>query len=1061
MIEQVKASAGSGKTYALTGRFVSLLFDAHMEHSPAACGGPPDESYSWTEILAVTFTNKAAAEMKERVVNALKARALGQTGTPCDAYAPQAAAARLSRILRNYHQLNISTIDSLLSRIARIFALEAGLPPDFTPVFDSGDLFNEALDRLTEQAEAGDEASRALLGEALTTLLLLENRPGFQPGAVFRERLKALADHRLRDPSPYVTDAARLDAAVTPLREEFQARARALVPLLQGLDPLANFLKFFDKCLGHGPADEVPSSAYAAKESFAECVKKASQGAVGAPLELAYIHFKDAHAAYRDGRALLEAARNWAGFIRLADAVAALMRGRMAEAGVLLNALCPALARNMLQGEFGVPDAFCRLGARLRHMLVDEFQDTSRDQWAAMRPLAEECLSQGGGLYLVGDVKQAIYGWRGGDARLFDQVPEDPALRAVAEARRITLPMNWRSLGRVVAHNNDVFAPLESPETALAAARAMRENDPNEAVAELAGQVRTAFAGARQALPEGRDAGAGYVRLARVEAETGEELMDAVREELGALMAEITARRSPGDVAVLVRRNAEAALVADWLIGWGLPVVTKNSLRLAGHPVVRQLAALLRFLDYPLDDLALWEFASGGLLPPPECWPGRAELTDWLCGLDRGPLYPRFVRDFPRAAERCVSRYVKKAGFMTPYDVVSEAVKDFGVLARHPEAEPFVRRFLEVVHAAECDGRQSIAAFLEYWDADGAEEKVPLPENTPAVRVLTVHDAKGLEFPVVVAPFHHWEARMGGDLAPFEFQGMRLLMPMRREMGEQWHAHVNTQLVEQLALLYVAWTRPREELYCLLTHSPSFKGYRLTKALDALLAGRAFRPGARGLPTWESGAPPRGEAQAAPPAAAPAPAPARDQDRDEPMGWLPRLKIHRHFSESMSPDELLTGAPVFDARVRGTLVHDALDRLGQTGMDARGAARAAVSAQADVLPPGAGAREALEEVVAAILDWGLAQPDFEGWLTRGLPECPILDEDGNEHRPDLLVLDPEETVVVEYKTGAPDPAHEVQVRRYMRLLGSMRGVSRNMRAVIVYLDGRRMREVLP
>ena len=118
------------------------------------------------------------------------------------------------------------------------------------------------------------------------------------------------------------------------------------------------------------------------------------------------------------------------------------------------------------------------MGARLRHMLVDEFQDTSRDQWGAMSPLAGECLAQGGGLYIVGDVKQAIYGWRGGDARLFDEVPDDPSLAAMAEVRRETLPMNWRSARRVVECNNDVFGPLGDADRALAVARAMRPEAP-------------------------------------------------------------------------------------------------------------------------------------------------------------------------------------------------------------------------------------------------------------------------------------------------------------------------------------------------------------------------------------------------------------------------------------------------------------------------------------------------------------------------------------------------------------------------------------------------------
>lgn len=117
--------------------------------------------------------------------------------------------------------------------------------------------------------------------------------------------------------------------------------------------------------------------------------------------------------------------------------------------------LAPRLAREVLLGERGVPDALCRLGTRLQHFLVDEFQDTSREQWLALRPLIEEALSRGGSLTWVGDVKQSIYGWRGGEPELFDAVFEDQGLGRLAPGgERSSLPYNWRSRRMVVEHNN-------------------------------------------------------------------------------------------------------------------------------------------------------------------------------------------------------------------------------------------------------------------------------------------------------------------------------------------------------------------------------------------------------------------------------------------------------------------------------------------------------------------------------------------------------------------------------------------------------------------------------
>jgi len=1073
---QLKASAGAGKTYALTGRFLELLAGADTDDdAPPACARAGTRRHGWPEIMAVTFTNKAAAEMKERVVSRLKACALGQGGAGGAPWNREEAALWLARILRRYDQLNIRTIDSLLHLIMRLFALEAGLAPDFQALFGLDEVFDELLDPLVAAAQDHDGPERRLLTSALDTMLHLEMRPGFLLGSGFRKRLAEVLAWRVASAEPCETDPRRIQAGLEALHADLARAVERLSPLLAELNVNRNFLNFLDKCRALPPGTPVPDSAYVRKASVDDCLNAASRGAGGAGLEAAYAALCAAHAACATQGPILRDARGMAAFVALADLMAATLDGLRATRNVLPAARCETLAASLL-AECGAPDAFCRLGTRLLHLLVDEFQDTSRTQWQALSPLAEECLAKGGSVLLVGDVKQAIYGWRGGDARLFDEVPAQPELAAMAPPVRASLPHNWRSRPEVVAFNNAFFAQLETPETARATASAMLNSGPPAAVDLLARAMTEAFAGCAQTLPPGREATAqeGFVRLTRVEPADGNKqaLTEAVRDHLHTLFDELRTRRAPGEVAVLVRGHSEAALVAGWLLDWGLPVITENSLALGAHPLVRQLVAWLRFLDYPLDDLALWEFIGGEDIFLPCAGLTRAEVTDWLAGQDHGGLYHRFREAWPEVAARFLTRAVRKAGFMTPYDAVSEAVRDFRVLERHPDGAPYVRRFMEVVHAAEQAGHQSLAAFLDFWNAGGADEKVPLPESVDAVRVMTIHQSKGLEFPVVVVPFHHWRFAPGGELTPVDCQGLHLLAPLRREMGAAYHEHAGRALLEQLNLLYVAWTRAEAELYCLLTATPHYRAQSpLVRALDALTAASPWAPGPDGLPCCAFGTPPAPGARA-PHAATPAPAgpeaacaPAPEAAPEPPMAWLPRLKIHRHFSHDMPREALLGGGPVFDARARGTLVHDALDRLRHAdGLDPERAVRAAVAAHADILPPGEAAREAVAAEIQGILAWVLGLPEFPGWARRGHPECPILTPEGTERRPDLLVTDPHETVVVEYKTGQPSPDHERQVREYMALLAAMDDAARvapAMRAVILYLDLKTVQEVRP
>lgn len=181
------------------------------------------------------------------------------------------------------------------------------------------------------------------------------------------------------------------------------------------------------------------------------------------------------------------------------------------------------------------------------------------------------------------------------------------------------------------------------------------------------------------------------------------------------------------------------------------------------------------------------------------------------------------------------------------------------------------------------------------------------------------------------------------------------------------------------------------------------------------------------------------------------------------MQWLPRLKIRRRF-HSASRDELLGLGEAFDERARGSVIHAAMDALQPTGEgpgDEAAVARAvdAALASAQRLPDTPEETSALRGQARDCLAWALSVPGLRHWLRTGLAEQPILDDQCREHRPDLLVLDRETTLIVEYKTGRQDPEHVAQVRRYLGLLEAMGRPRAGLRGVLVYLDLRLTREV--
>lgn len=1043
-LEQLKASAGSGKTFALTERFLALMGESSDE-TPMACAPVHGSTYSWPEILAATFTNKAASEMKQRVVEAIKRAALEIEGSGQQAnWPPKKAEATLDRLLRRYHQLNIRTIDSLLNLLLKIFALDAGLTPDFEIIFDPAQPFGVAMDRLISACETGDQETVTRFDRALTTLLNHERDSKGNPVAGFwlvqrlRERLQELVQHRMVHKSDVVTDPEQLAAMLVPSFEAFKQATTSLNQCLEGLDPLANFTKFLAKCAPLELFDGPPDSAYATKESLEECVKKASKGLVTPAAEVCWRDFRACYEGYKHDHAVLNRAYALAPVVELAGVILDYMAEDERKSGQVLGSTLPGRVRELLNGEYGVPDAFCRLGGRLHHLLIDEFQDTSRDQWAAITPLAEECLSKGGSLFYVGDVKQAIYGWRGGDATLFEEIGSQDGLAGIAqEIIAKNLEFNWRSREALVTFNNDLFSRLAKPNQALALAGDVLGGAPQPLLDSFGYDVSRVFADAAQDIHTTKDATGGYLRLELLTGGSVSETAEQTLDRFEALVVdELAARRPFSDICVLVRKAEHASWLCDRLVNRGVPVITESSLQLKRHPVPRQLAALLAVADYPGNDLALAQVLLGDLFLAASNLDEK-QLYQWMAEREPGPLHLSFKEAYPEAWEQWLAPFTRKAGLMTPYDLASDAARFFRVLERHPEAELFLKRFLEMIHRAGESGMASLSAFMEFWETKGDEEKVSLPESVNAVRIMTMHKAKGLQFPVVVVPFLNWPLPDKGDFITVDLNGASVLTTLSKNMGTPFWEKRAREALEQLNLLYVAFTRAEEELYGYLPNEAKKSGPAL-KALKELVSldhkHPIFEAGTVPEPTHSSSLKPEPTQQAEL---------TTDFGKPEFMAWLPRLRVYRHMEEAG-----------YDARMRGEAAHRAMEHLRITGQDKEDALRARTLAVNDfpvLVALDASDQAALAADMDAMLAWALGHPELRDWLGCGKSEISFLDADGQPKRPDFIAQNATENVILEFKTGQPSPDHARQVRAYLPLVRAA-FPDKPARGVVVYLD---------
>ncbi|MDR3358999.1 MAG: UvrD-helicase domain-containing protein [Desulfovibrio sp.] len=902
-LTQIKASAGSGKTFELTARFLRLLAKSDPGGgSRAACLSLDESSPGLGDILAVTFTNAAALEMRGRVIRRLKLAALGRSGDIARDMPAETAHVWVNKIVRDLSALNIRTIDSLVHLIVRAAALDLALPPDFAPVFSSEDALLPYLDTLIERAAQKDAPMRALLGAACGALAAQSTSGGFLAGERLLRRLRALFDAALRGDYDDLSPRDEIVKLRDSLLEDVATAARGMLAVAaEHRLPWRTAALAAMRKAANGEADgasRCPRKDDAEELFLKNTVLPAMAGAAFANLVKARDNWM------LHGPALEEALKLFP-FVELARTLARAFMRNLENEGNLPALLVPAFAQTALHRENGVPDALCRLGSRLRHFLLDEFQDTSREQWQTLKPLVEDALSRGGTLTCVGDVKQSIYGWRGGEPELFDAVFEDDALNRLAPGMtRDVLPFNWRSGPVITAHNNSFFSPLQQPETALEVMKALLPQDtPPDILRGSARKVQQAFDGCGQRTPEGRRGG--FVRAEALEADSTRELTELVLTRLcGLLRQDISRRRKLADVLVLTRSNNQAAAVAERLTLDGLPVVTENSLLLAAHPLIVQTVALLSFLDNPNDDIAFWTVLTGSIVREhPKA--GNLSWNEAHNLLSAGfPLHKHFRTGVHPVWETLFAPFSAQSGLMTPYDIVQEWFARLDVEARFPGARTFLRRFMEVLYSAEEKGLGDTASFLAFWQETGGEEKVPMPENMDAVRVMTIHKSKGLEAPVVILPWTGFTVR--NDSAPvlLETAGLHLAAPAHKNLGQIYYARCARQARENLHLLYVALTRAREELHIFRTGvGPRKNMPSLCKGMDILWEATGLE-----LP-YTCGEPPEYPESRQPEACAPPsphPAPRAFPDDWRPLDWLPRLKIFRTPLDRLPPEATLS-----------------------------------------------------------------------------------------------------------------------------------------------------------
>lgn len=1003
----LKASAGSGKTFALTERYVQFLL------SP----GIPKNDLG--NLLAITFSNNASREMREKVLEWLKRLAFHDAGRLAEicsvteggeARAATRAAEVLEQILSRYSDFQVRTIDSFMAMVFRASALDFGFSPEFEILLDPAPLLDYSFNLFLRGAREGTDRA-ALLDETVRAALGFkagEDAFHWDPTAPLLAEMKKVEDRlALIDGVPSALDMDPRMRAIEQRVRDVLERIEALVDS-SGLEPnqRSTFPDLLAQCRAGRFSDMIG-------RGMKSCpVKKP-----GAKDEAGRARYERIEEAWSEADGLVgEYTGCWARayyqpYLRLhADLARTVEKVKRGQGKVFIGDVTRALG-GYLAAEI-VPDIYFRLGERVFHFLIDEFQDTSPAQWGNLSPLVENSLALGGSLFVVGDTKQAIYGFRQADYTIMRQLEAASPFPSAGHVP-LELDTNWRSRPRILELAAQVFrgAAAGSPQYAEAAQRS-----------GLARWTQKPLPGDDQ----------GYVEVEVLERDDED---PPERDKIHAVLEELRSRGYRwGDIALLASKNEEITRATSWLNEKGVPFISFSSLDVRGRKVAAEMLALLGFLDSPTDDLAFSTFLLGGICANALARRGseaQAQMHSFLfrCRRER-PLYKAFQSVFPELWRDLFAGLFRSAGYLPLYDLVSEAYAAFRVFEAAGQEEATLAKLLEKVKEFEGSGSNSLREFLGSADTggDGGEWAIDVPRGADSVRAMTVHKAKGLGFPVVIALLYGQGSR-GFEYTVLREAGGIGLVKLTKEIAARdtelaalYEDEATKEKVSRLNALYVALTRARRELYVVAVKRP-----RDSYPFD-LLPETGFAPSADKGP------------------AAPGPG------EEEPGAELSHETLPVRFA-------VPHGRLNREERRRGDLAHRMLSLVREPGDDLEASLTEAADRAGLESRETAAAAGLVEAALRLIGQTDLARCFAPAPGRTILTEQEFCDEGGRLSRMDRVVVDPDRVTVIDYKTGPEvEEEHIKEIRAYARILeGAYPG--RRVEAILAYLDRCEARKV--
>jgi ATP-dependent exoDNAse (exonuclease V) beta subunit len=842
-----KASAGSGKTFKLTLHYLKMLLK---------------NEFVYKKVLAVTFTNKATAEMKNRILDELnnlannkeskyRAILLKELNLEKDQITSRAQKA-INNILHDYSRFSVSTIDNFFQKVIRTFTREIGLQSGYTLETDDDEILNYVVDELILDTEEDKklkewlvefararmldakswnfrdeilDLARELSKESVKALDFLKNENNEHTGEmnnfvrILKDRMHVFEEKLRGFGAEGVKAIEQNGLTVNDFNNKTKGVAQYFYYLKNvrkdKLGPNKNARNVIDKI------EKWPSGKL--DDSDKERVRKLASDKLN-DLLLKAANYYDEHIL--EYKTVSEIYKN-VYVLGILENIQKRMRDYCKEKNLFLISDAAELLRKIIQNN-EAPFIYEKTGSVYNHFMIDEFQDNSRFQWQNFRPLIRESLSKNGSNLVVGDIKQSIYRWRNGDWEILDHEVEKEFQNFPVEVQ--TLDHNFRSNLNVIAYNNTIFHFLPG----VLQNHFDSDLESQKASNNWEGRIEKAYRDVMQGI--GQEKKGGYIshRFMTYESSQHQEIKDKAKEQL---IHDIEKLQDVGyklsDIAIVVRKNTEGQEIANTLLEYKnntsrpskykYDVISNDSLYLKNAESIRFLLAILNYFIDPEDDI------NNTLIKESYV---RNILQNEYKPDDFHTLFKVDPKSFKEIMPDVFFDNFDRLKRMPLFDLTEEIIRLFDLNTLNNEI-PYIQAFQDLVMDFTTNNAADLNTFLEWWKKNGSKEKLQLPERNEAIRIITIHKAKGLEFKAVLIPFCYWEIdetsggfkknylwckpqreKLNGVTAvPVNYKSALQETDFKEDyLREKFHNYV-----DNLNLLYVAFTRAEEVL---ISYSP-------------------------------------------------------------------------------------------------------------------------------------------------------------------------------------------------------------------------------------------------